>query len=136
MTSMTGTGPKTTLTAADLGRLQHALRREIALMFGDGSVPPEWADSPAWMHADSERGALALLAQPDKTAREEHDRWMAAKIADGWSYGPVRDNERKRHPSMVPFDDLPPGEQLKDIVTVALTRELRAFIDLSSLVAG
>lgn len=122
------TSPKTTLTVEDLGRLQHALRREIALMFGDGSVPPEWADSPEWMHADSGRGALDMLARPDKTAREEHDRWMAAKTADGWEYGPVRDNARKLHPSMVPFEYLTPGEQLKDIVTVALTRELRAFI--------
>ena len=126
--------PKMTLAARDLGRLQHALRREIARMFGDGSVAPDWEESPGWMHADSERGALALLAQPDKTAREEHDRWMAAKAAGGWSYGPVRDDARKLHPSMVPFGELPPGEQLKDIVTVALTRELRAFIDLSGLV--
>jgi hypothetical protein len=126
--------PKKTLTARDLGRLQHALRREIGRMFGDGSVAPDWPDAPPWMHTSSERGALALLAQPDKTAREEHGRWMAEKIAGGWTYGPVRDDARRLHPSIVPFEQLSPGEQLKDIVTVALTRELRTFIDLSGLV--
>ena len=122
---------KTTLTAMDIGRLQHALRREIALIFGDGSVPPPWDDAPAWMHAESERSAVLRLAQPDRPAREEHERWMAAKIAAGWTWGPVRDDERKLHPMLVPFGDLPAGEQLKDIAAVALTPELRAFIDLS-----
>ena len=37
---------KTTLTAMDIGRLQHALRREIALIFGDGSVPPPYPYTP------------------------------------------------------------------------------------------
>jgi hypothetical protein len=125
---------KKTLTASDLGRLQHALRREIALMFGDGSVPPPWEGAPEWMRASSARGALALLTRPDITAEDEHDRWMAEKAADGWAYGPVRDDEKKLHPSIRPFSELPPGEQLKDITQVALTQGFRKFIDLSGLV--
>jgi hypothetical protein len=127
------TAGKKTLTARDLGRLQHALRREIARMFGDGSIPPDWDEAPAWMHADSETGALAMLVS-ELDARAEHARWMNAKIADGWRWGAVRDDALKLHPSIRPFGELPPGEQLKDITMVALTRELRQFIDLSGLV--
>ncbi len=28
------------LTVRQLGRLNHALRREVALIFGDGTIPP------------------------------------------------------------------------------------------------
>lgn len=36
----------------------------------------------------------------------EHDRWMAERLADGWSLG-ERDPERKKTPYLVPFADLP-----------------------------
>lgn len=39
-------------------------------------------------------------------AVEEHDRWMAERIAGGWRPGP-RDPEQKLTPYFVPFDELP-----------------------------
>ena len=39
-------------------------------------------------------------------AVEEHDRWMAERIAAGWRPGP-RDPEQKLTPYLVPFDELP-----------------------------
>ncbi len=39
-------------------------------------------------------------------ARMEHDRWWADRALDGWQVGPVRDNARKIHPNMVPYDEL------------------------------
>ena len=48
-------------------------------------------------------------------AQSEHIRWMQEKLANGWTYAPVRDNGLKRHPCLVPYDDLPVEEQQKDI---------------------
>lgn len=123
------------MTARDLGRLMHALRREIALIYG-GNVPPAWEDEACTdaMKASSERGALAMLVNPDMTARDEHQRWYNERWEQGWRYGPVRDNERKLHPSMRDFDELPLGERLKDLARIAMAEELRQLIDLSSLV--
>ena len=130
--------PKTTLTARDLGRIMHAMRREIALTFPEEnvSVPPAW-DDPACteeMKASSERSALAMLVSPDLSAEEEHDRWWAERKAQGWTYGPIRDNAKKKHPSMKPFKELPLGEQLKDLARIAMVKELRRLVDLSGLV--
>jgi hypothetical protein len=36
------------------------------------------------------------------------------KLADGWKYGPVKYPEKKEHPCMVPFAELPKEQQLKD----------------------
>jgi len=39
----------------------------------------------------------------EELASMEHTRWMRQKARDGWSYGDKRDNEKKEHPSMLPW---------------------------------
>lgn len=53
-------------------------------------------------------------AEAERLARLEHDRWCAERTRSGWRYGPVRDNDKKTHPSLVPYDELPESEQDKD----------------------
>lgn len=38
-------------------------------------------------------------------AKVEHERWCANRLLDGWQFGP-RDDERRRHPDLVPWDQL------------------------------
>lgn len=49
----------------------------------------------------------------EELSRAEHDRWMAAKLVDGWVWGEARDDARKLHPDIVPYDDL--SEARKDL---------------------
>ena len=49
----------------------------------------------------------------ERLAIVEHERWAADRYLDGWSYGPVRDNARKRHPQLIPYADL--SEAMKDL---------------------
>lgn len=63
-----------------------------------------------------EGGGPSLVLTPDELeqlARAEHDRWMASKLVQGWTYAPARDDARKRHPDIVPYDDL--SEAIKDL---------------------
>lgn len=47
----------------------------------------------------------------EELARNVHEVWSANRRADGWSYGPVRNDEKKLHPCMVPYDELPEREK-------------------------
>lgn len=49
----------------------------------------------------------------ERLARLEHARWCAEKVDDGWSTG-ERDDGRKRHPDLVPYDDLSEAAKDKD----------------------
>lgn len=58
---------------------------------------------------------FVLTDQDVKTlAEREHERWMKERRAQGWTYGPERDNDRKVHPAMVPWDDLDEEDKDKD----------------------
>jgi voltage-gated potassium channel Kch len=47
-------------------------------------------------------------------ARMEHERWMEERLNNGWIYGPVRDDEQKLHPSIVPWEHLSDMDKEKD----------------------
>ena len=44
--------------------------------------------------------------QLELLARMEHDRWWADRVLDGWTLNEIRDNKRKYHPNLVPYDEL------------------------------
>ena len=46
----------------------------------------------------------------ERMAELEHGRWNVERLRDGWRYGPVKDEQNKIHPCLVPWDVLPDGE--------------------------
>ena len=48
----------------------------------------------------------------------EHRRWMMSEYLMGFRYGPKRDKELFVHSDLVPFEDLPKGEQHKDKILI------------------
>ena len=61
-------------------------------------------------------------------ARNVHDIWSVGRIADGWTWGPKRDDVRKENPCLVPYEDLPDSEKAYDRNTAIET--LRLIISL------
>ena len=50
---------------------------------------------------------------------------MQEKINDGWVYGEVKDAEKKTHPCIVPFEELPEFQQKKDALFCAIVDSLK-----------
>jgi len=49
---------------------------------------------------------VAEPSRQETLAVLEHERWMADRRLNGWSYGATRDNELRKHPDLVPFAEL------------------------------
>jgi hypothetical protein len=56
----------------------------------------------------------SLPADLEPMAEAEHNGWMAQRAQTGWSWAATRDDAAKRHPSMVPYAQLPEREKEKD----------------------
>lgn len=52
--------------------------------------------------------------QKEVCRRIEHQRWMRFHSMYNWSYAPVRNNPARKHPLMLPYEELSPAEQEKD----------------------
>ena len=37
-------------------------------------------------------------------AKNAHDIWARQRLAEGWTYGPKRDDAKKEHPCLVPYE--------------------------------
>ena len=55
-----------------------------------------------------------LLELTEEMAKNVHDVWSAGRIAQGWTWGPKRDDEKKENPCLVPYEDLPESEKEYD----------------------
>ena len=60
----------------------------------------------------------------DALAKEVHEHWAELRIADGWQYGHQRDDSKKLHPCLVPYEELPDSEKKYDRITAASTLKL------------
>ena len=60
----------------------------------------------------------------EEMARNVHEVWSQTRITDGWTYGPERNDAQKKHPCLVPYDELPESEKEYDRNTSQETLKL------------
>ena len=60
----------------------------------------------------------------EKIAENVHEVWAASRIAQGWSYGPKRDDAAMQTPCLVPYNELPEIEKEYDRNTAMETIKL------------
>src|SRR5262245_12320501 len=94
------------MVAANQAAAERALRHLALIKF---TVVPQRKGRP-WRP----RLEAAIEENIDLLALSEHLGWCAERRAAGWTYGPVRDNQRKQHPALVEWIRLSPLDQEKD----------------------
>lgn len=55
-----------------------------------------------------------LLELTEEMAKNVHDVWSVGRIAQGWTWGPKRDDEKKENPCLVSYEELPESEKEYD----------------------
>lgn len=65
-----------------------------------------------------------LLELTEKIAENVHENWSVGRIADGWTYGETRDDDKKTTPCLVPYSELSDSEKEYDRVTALQTLKL------------
>jgi ryanodine receptor 2 len=57
----------------------------------------------------------------ERVAEHVHDVWARGRMAEGWTWGPERDDDKKQHPCLVRYADLPESEKQVDRDTATET---------------
>lgn len=65
-----------------------------------------------------------LLALTEQLAENVHDVWAMGRIAEGWTYGEVKDVEKKKTPQLIPYMELPEEEKQYDRNTALETLKM------------
>ena len=60
----------------------------------------------------------------EQMAKNVHEVWAQARIQQGWTWGPERNDALKHHPCLVPYEDLPESEREYDRNTSIETLKL------------
>lgn len=111
------------MNIAQIARIAHETNRAYCASIGDDSQPT-WDAAPQWQRDSAIKGvqfhldchANGLTPSPSSS----HDSWLEEKRAAGWTFGPVKDAEKKQHPCFVPYDELPMDQRLKDYLFGAI----------------
>ena len=108
-----------------IAQVAHEANKAFCESIGDFSQD-HFKFAPQWQRDSVMNGVLAirdgLVARPE----DSHENWVDEKVAEGWTFGEVKDLAKKEHPCLVAYPDLPPEQQVKDslffgIVTALLS---------------
>ena len=91
----------------------------------------EAAALPAWevLSQDYRNGLIedAAAGRGATSHRDYHEAWRKQQEADGWKFGAERDEAKKTHPFVCPYDELPDSVRHKaalcDAIRLALSEK-------------
>jgi hypothetical protein len=111
------------ISRIELARLCHEVNRAYCQALGDDSQLP-WEEAPEWQRDSALAGVNFTIDNPDAPASATHDAWLEHKLADGWQYGKVKDADKKTHPCILPYEELPVEQRAKDHIFRAIIKTL------------
>lgn len=111
--------------AARIAPFCHEANRILTSVVKDVPMQPPWSDAPEEMKTSSVSGVLFALENPDATPEQQHEQWCAGKKSDGWTFGDVKDSEKKTHPALRPYAELSEGTRAKDAIFRLIVSAMR-----------
>jgi hypothetical protein len=102
-----------------IAKVCHEVNKAYCEAIGDNSQP-SWEDAPDWQKESAIKGVEFHLSNPNSKPQDSHESWMKEKIDTGWKYGSVKDADKKEHPCMVPYEELPIEQRIKDYLFIAV----------------
>lgn len=111
-----------------IAEIAHNVNKAYCEAAGDMSQPT-WADQTPELKAAAIEGVELHLKNPNVSAEESHNAWMAEKTEAGWKFGDSKDPTAKEHPAMVPWAELDVAIKSKDYIFKAVVDSLTPYAE-------
>jgi len=112
----------TAISVETLARVVHEVNRAYSAQVGL-NVEPSFDDATDAQRQSLVRGVNAKL-RFNLTPEQGHEAWVEDKLKNGWVWGPVKNEDKKEHPCLVPYEQLDQAQQVKDFLFSAVVRSL------------
>ncbi len=105
-----------------IAEICHEVDRAYCEAWDDFSPKP-WAESSPELRSSVLAG-VKIHRESDISVAATHEAWVKFKMAEGWSWGPEKDEEELQHPSLLAFHQLPREQRAKDFIFKAIVEAL------------
>lgn len=116
------------MTIENIAQVAHEINKAYCESIGDFSQPM-WQEAPEWQRSSAINGVKFHIETPNASPSAAHEKWFAEREADGWKYGPVKDEAKKENPAFLPYDELPKEQKPKDFLFKQIVHSLKNYLD-------
>lgn len=96
-----------------IAKVIHSANRAYVDAIGGRAINLTWEEIREEERQGLIKAISSMIINP-RTPEVSHEHWCLAREKDGWTKDLKYDYNRKTHPNMVPYDQLPFEEQFKD----------------------
>lgn len=110
-----------------IAKVAHEMNRTWCESINDGMKNVPWEETTEQYQNGIMEGVAFVLSTPNIKESDSHENWLSAKKADGWVWGPAKDESKKEHPCMLPYSELPAEQKAKDKIFIATVLSMRSI---------
>lgn len=110
-----------------IAEIAHEVNRSYCECMGF-NVLPEFNKLPTNIRLSIIDGVIFSIQNPSSIPSDFHNNWMKFKVKEGWIYGEIRDDSKKIHNLLVPYDQLPKEHQAKDYIFSTIVKQLHKLL--------
>lgn len=83
-----------------------------------GIEPKPWEQKTNEERLSAVKFVQAYIEGRVTDPKTAHEIWMKVRQEEGWTFGTIKNPEAKESPYMVPYDELDPKVQAKDLMVI------------------
>lgn len=106
----------------DIAMVAHAANKAYCEAIGD-YTHWSWSSSSLELKESTIAGVQSIV-DGAHSPEEQHRLWLEHKEDQGWVWGPFKHTRNKTHPCMLPYEELPAKQKLKDALFQAVVGAL------------
>ena len=97
----------------EIAKVCHQANKAWCELNGDFSQV-NWEEASDSIRESAVKGVTFRIENPKAKPSDQHEAWLKSKLEEGWVYGKVKDLEKKTHPCIVEYNELPLFQRKKD----------------------
>lgn len=93
-----------------------------------GENKPGWHQLPAEDRKHISDRVVYYLTDPNAVVSSLHEKWAYSKLSSGWSYGKEFNEEKKQHPLLISYSELPLTRRVADTLFMQTVQTLSRLL--------